>query len=685
MGKFSKERLTALKNEIKMAEVINREELLPILQESLHRYIGDFVPPYGGNWDILINEVYPIIQNHLPAIFFRNPRAFLKPKNKTYIAKQRDPISGKMVDTEMDATKSANTQEHILNYCVMEIGYKKEARRWLLDALLFPYGVLWHGYKGDFGMTEEQSILIKNEQVFVKRISPMKFLHDPAVNITNLDEGRWVARAIDIPLQDLLEDDKLDVDKKLIKGYRAFGQQVSTAVHRELKAKGARLGGKDIISLSPTPTLIDFTDKKYQESDWCRYITVYEVFVRPTKKEKREGSKGWVLLITDEQEAPLRENNWTVKAEGFPSKILEFNELPDNMFGIADVSTYKSIADHKNVVINMQLRNAQETAKTWVGISREGTNEEDVQKVQEGQNTILLFEGGNPRDKMFVASGGGQASSELYMLDQRIQKNLEDKSGITDLKRGFLQSGEESATSVKIRNAGGNARPMYRQDIMSEALKESFRYINQLNKQFLPYDKAVRIIGSLDLEWSENPTLEDIQAETDVDIDVISMLPENPEKELQELQTMLTLMFEGLTNPVIQAKIAQEGKIINISPIIEQMLLRIRLRNPEIFRNIQPGESEGYVSIQQVREAKDNVLAALQGQNPPFPPKEGDDHRAKLETYSTVAAILEMAGQVSDILQQLMQIQSALLEQEMSKEASPGRQLKAPKLEMAGG
>jgi hypothetical protein len=37
--------------------------------------------------------------------------------------------------------------------------------------------------------------------------------------------------------------------------------------------------------------------------------------------------------------------------------------------------------------------------------------------------------------------------------------SLEDKSGVTDLKRGFLQSGEESATSVKIRNAGGGARP----------------------------------------------------------------------------------------------------------------------------------------------------------------------------------------------------------------------------------
>lgn len=668
-----------------MSEVINKNELFPILQESLHRYIGDYIPDFGGTWDIVLNEIYPIIQNWLPSIFFRNPRAFLKPKNKTYIAKVRDPMSGKMVDTELDAAASAKTQEHILNYSVLEMNYKREARRWLLDALLFPYGVLWHGYKGDFGMTEEQSIMIKDEAVFVKRITPMKFLHDPAVNIANLDEGRWVARSIDIPLRDLVEDDKLDVDKKIIQGYKGYGQQVSNVTQRQLEAKGGRLGGKDILSIHPTNSLIDYTNKKYQDSDECKFVTVYEVFVRPTKKEKRDGSKGWILLLTEEQEKPLRESSWTIKAEGFPCRILEFNELPDNLFGISDMATYKSIADHKNIVINMQLRNAQETSKTWVGISREGTNEEDVQKIQEGQNTILLFEGGNPRDKMFVATGGGQASSELYILDQRIQRNLEDKSGITDLKRGFLQSGEESATSVKIRNAGGAARPAYRQDIMAEALKDSFHYINQLNKQFIPYDKAVRIVGSLDLQWSANPRIEDLQADTDVDIDVISMLPESPEKEVQELQTMLALMFQGLTEPTIAAKIAQEGKIINITPIIEQMLMRIRLRDPNIFRSIQPGESEGYVSVQQVREAKDNVMAALQGQPPPFPPTPQDDHRAKLETYTTIAGILQMANQVSDILNQLIQIQSALLEKEQSKEATPGMRLGKPKMEMAGG
>jgi hypothetical protein len=155
------------------------------------------------------------------------------------------------------------------------------------------------------------------------------------------------------------------------------------------------------------------------------------------------------------------------------------------------------------------------------------------------------------------------------------------------------------------------------------------------------------------------------------------MLPENPEKEIQELQTILQLMVEGLTNPQIAQKIAQEGKTITISPIIEQLLLRLRIKDPDIFRNIKPEESQGFVSVEQIREAKANVESALTqpaGSPIPFPPKETDDHIAKLEVYTSINSILQKVNQVSDTLNQLIQIQSALLQQKQEQEAKPGNQ-----------
>lgn len=681
---IDKERLNALKNEVVMAEKLNKEELEPILHEALERYTGWHVPIIGRNWDVVLNEVYPIIQNELPSIFFRNPRAYLKPRNKTFIAKRRDPISGDMVEVQLDSTKSAKTQEAILNYCITEIKFKREVRKVLLDALLFPHGILWHGYKGNFGMTEEKSIYIKDEQVFVQRINPLRFIFDPAVTMSTLDEGKWVGRVIDIPWRDLIEDDKLDVDKKLIKGFQAFGDKIGRASAEELNA--GRKPNDYVTIPSLNMSLLDSTTDEFKRSDYSKFVRVYEIYLRPTKKELREGGKGYIILYTPEQEKPLRVSSWTIKAEGFPAIPLQFNELNDNMFGMPDIDSYKQIADQKNAITNLQLRNAQENSKVWVGISKESSSEEDIEHIRKGEQTIVLFETGNPRDRMFVASPGGSASSELYLIDQRIQKNLEDKSGVTDLKRGFLQSGEESAASVKIRAAGGGARPAYRQDIMSDFLKESLHYLNQLIKQFMPYEDAVRIIGSLDIEWSENPSKEELQADIDVEIDVISMLPENPENELRQLNTILMLAIQALTSPQITQKLKEEGKTINLSPLIEQILLRTRIRDPEIFRNIQPEESQGFVSVQQIREAKENVGAAVTGQPIPYPPKMEDDHVAKLEVYTSMAQMFQMMGQVSDSLNQLIQIHQALLQQLQEKQEKPNQVIRLPKpsLEMAG-
>lgn len=674
--KFSDEKVHCLKNEIKMAEKYNHEELEPHMIEAIQRYTGKHCPRYGTNWDIVLNEVYPIIQNNLPSIFFQNPRAFLKPRNKTYITKQRDPKSEQWKSVEMDSSKSARTQESILNYQVYRMNYKREARKVLMDALLFPHGILWHGYKGNYGMTAEASMQIRKDEVFVKRINPMRFVFDPAVTMSNLDEARWIGRKIDVRLDDLLEDDDLDVDRKQIKGFLAYGDKVGSASQRNYTANG----GQDALVLNKfMRSLIDFTDERYKNSNAARFVTLYEVFHRPTPKEEAAGAKGSIVLITFEQLKPLRVNDWLIKADGFPSMPLVFNDLPDNKFGLADIETYKDIIDQKNCVINLQLRNAQENSKVWVAIAKGGTSEEDIERIEKGNQTIVLFDGDTVTGKMTVASASGAASNELYMLDQRIDKNLQDKSGVTDLKKGFLQSGEESAASVQLRAAGGSSRPAYRQDLMAEFLKNSFIYINHLLKQFMPFDDAVRIIGSLDLQWSENPSKEELGADVDVEIDVTSMLPENPEKETQELNTVLNLIVEALTQPAIMQKLQQENKVMNLAPVIEQLLIRLKIRDPNIFRDIKPEESQGFASVEQLREAKDNVVAAVTGQQIPHPPAETDDHMAKMEIYSTVQQLIQLAGKQSQQLDQLMMAQQALMEQAQEKQANPGQTIKRVK------
>ena len=686
-GGLSKDDIWKLKNEILMAETINREEIMPIMTESLQRYMGKHTPKYGYNWDIILNEVYPIVQTNLPAIFFRTPRAFLKPRQKTYVCNVFDPNSGKKVPTEMDSQKSANTQEAILNYVLERIKYKKETRKVLLDALLFPHGILWHGYKGDFGMTEEQSIYIKDDMVFVERICPVRFVKDPKVNFSDIHKGQWVGRKFQMLLSDLVEDDKLNVDKNIVKGYKGYGDKVGTASLNVPGINGVQNiqtgGGDSTPLLGMKKNLLDFTKDGFSESPYANFVDVYEIYIRPTRKQQREGKKGRIVLLTFEQSELLRDNKWEVKAEGFPVQILQFNELPDSMVGLNDVDTYKAIADQKNIVVNLQLRNAQENSKLYVALATGGlSGEESIQKVQSGDQTIILFEGDTVAGKMDVKSGAGAGSSELYLIDQRIQKNLDDKSGVTDLRKGVLQSGEESATSVKIRAANSSSRPQYRQDIMKDFLQDSFLYLVELLKQYMPIEEAVRIVGSMDLQWSDKPTEEDIQADVDVEIDAISMLPESPEDEVAMLQQAMQLMVEALTQPVIMEKIQQEGMTFNFTPLIQQLLMRMKIKDPDIFRTIKPEESQGYASVQQLRFAQQNVEAAMHGK-PIQPPQQTDDHQAQIAVYQPILQLLAEAKQQNtqafQVLSQLVQLQSQMLQDAQEKNANPGQQLRPKK------
>jgi len=664
--KLSETEFKVLLDEIRMAEARNEQELEPQMRESLERYTGVHVPDIAVDWTLVLNEIYPVIQYNLPAIFFRNPRAYLKPREKTFIAKRRDPITQKMEEIVLDSTKSARTQESILNYEIVKIRYKQETRKCLFDGLLFRFGVLWHGYKGDFGLTDENSIFIRKENVFVKRISPLRYIFDPSVRLTDLEEAKWVGRVVDIPLVDLLEDDSLDVDKNFIKGKTGYGEKIGT----KKLIEAIKLHGKDYLkNSSPLKPMLDEASNFFRDSPHSKFVRAYEILHRPSPKEKRNGEKGKLILLTFEQNKPLKTNGWPYKAEGFPPKILYFNEVPDQPFPMGDPETYKSVADHKNLVLNQQIRNAEQTNKIWVAINKKhAANEEDIDKVQHGQSTVVTFEGDEDvRTKMAIYNAAGMASAELYQLDQRIDRNLQDKSGVTDLKRGFLQSGEESAESVRLRALGGSARPMYRQDIMLDFLRDSLSYLNDLIKQFTPIRKAVRIIGSPDVEWSDDFTEDEIQADVDVEIDPISVLPENPQDELQQLGQALDMAINALTNPAVMTKIQQEGKTLNLSPLIEQILSRMRLKDPDIFRNLTAEESEGFVSVSEMKAAQANVQAAMQGAEIPSPPEAGQDHRARLSIYTAVSELLRQLGQVSDLLEQLIMLQVQTMEEEETK------------------
>lgn len=117
-------------------------------------------------------------------------------------------------------------------------------------------------------MTEEQSIDIEQERNFVRRLNPMRFLYDPAVPLSELDEAKWVARCFEVPLIDIQEDKALNVSKEL-KGFVGYNQKVFPRNNKEEQIE-------DKIHLKKS--LIDYTDEEFKKSSEAMFIKVYEVF-----------------------------------------------------------------------------------------------------------------------------------------------------------------------------------------------------------------------------------------------------------------------------------------------------------------------------------------------------------------------------------------------------------------------
>ena len=129
-------------------------------------------------------------------------------------------------------------------------------------------------------------------------------------------------------------------------------------------------------------------------------------------------------------------------------------------------------------------------------------------------------------------------------------------------------------------------------------------------------------------------------------------------------------------------KIQQEGMTFHFTPLIQQLLMRMKIKDPDIFTSIKPQESQGYASVQQLKFAQGNVESIMHGQ-PPQPPQPGDDHQAQIAVYQPILQLLAEAKQQNtqafQMLSQLIQIQTQMMQEEQQKQANPGQQLRPKK------
>ena len=162
------------------------------------------------------NMVFSNISSILPSILLTNPKIFVNPRNKPRRTKQG----------LFDTIQAAILLEMLANYDIKELNIKRQWRMALVDALIGDFGYLRLGYtaetekfqtkKSSGGKTMiEEHELIRGDNVFAVRGSPLDLIRDPKSKDHFLEDAGWIAFRWVKPLDDVRANPKYSNTKNL--------------------------------------------------------------------------------------------------------------------------------------------------------------------------------------------------------------------------------------------------------------------------------------------------------------------------------------------------------------------------------------------------------------------------------------------------------------------------------------
>lgn len=528
---------------------------------------------------ININRVYGNVQTQMPAVFFRDPKIFVKNKQKQIDTGEINRLTKEPVI--LDGYKTAQTVQQGVNSLVKEINLKDEVSKCRDDALVTQFGVMYLGYKTEFGIDDEANEFVREEDIFNIRISPFDFLADVELSEFDLSKAGWCGREVRVSISDVKDNpyykNKDDIEKSAETG---FGELVDS----------------DKEGHKPEP-LLDYADEEFKKSDDAKRITLYELWVKPTLKEKlnfkNKFHRGRVIVMAKGHKKFLREDPWPLNIDGFPFELLTYNRVNDRFYPISDISTYEPQLHEKNELRSAQLAQAKIAGNFKVLVDEELFDETKTEKLISGTDALipLKLDGQDIKSRIMVITPGS-VSGEYYMVDTKVDKDIEEATNLTEIFRGMKPQGRQTATQTQIEDVRGSSKFTNRMGMTAEFYVRIIKKDIQLMKQFYDIRRMQEITGMdvEELSWADAWSIEKIKLEFDLDIDVANMVPTNEAVEREQAMRMLTLVGEAVSNPSIMKAYAMEGYKLSVVEATKEVFKTHNIKNDKILVRLNQQE-----------------------------------------------------------------------------------------------
>ena len=533
------------------------------------------IPPH------VVNFILSDIKVMLPALSLRSPRVFCKPTQATMILP--DGRVAMMIkdqngqDVPVPVIEAAKAKETLINWRWRELRIKQQVRRTLQDSLLAPFGVMKIGYtletekvslggaEGDDALIESNE-LIKSNAPFAVRWSPSAFRVDSEARYPDLSDAGFVAFGWKARLDDVKRNPRFKNTRN-----------VPTTV--ELKTDFKTTGAESPSRSRPSGAL---------EEHFYQRVQLWELWDK--RRQKR-------IVLADDHDKELEYVDWPEAYENFPAETLYFTEHPDQLYGPPDLYQVLYQQDGYNQTTALIINHIRRSLRKY--LVQTGTmDEKEKQKFEEPIDMLLIEVMAQNVGEAVQPLKDANIPADWWVGRQSLRDDHDRVSAMSDFARGIAEK-VDTAAEAGIVQSHLSVRTNDSRDFVEDFAARISRQLLQIDAQTFDPESMIPVVGpdgALALgQFAQVQSRAQLQAETDVEVQIGSMQPENLARRKQD--------------------ILQLYAILRGDPMVDQFELREQLSHA--YKDSIPDIDQLFLTREQFQQVMQN-LQRLQG--PPVPP-----------------------------------------------------------------
>ena len=398
-----------------------REEQEPRWQEYLDMYRNRFDVSVRGAMDqINVNHVFPNVRIKTSFLAQKKPKFFITSKKPKWHAASRLAEAG--IDAIWKIANAAWTMRMIL-----------------LDSSIYPHAAVRVGYQFD----KDRFTNDKKDYPFIKRVSPRDVFWDTNISDSNPRSGRFMFERIFAPKAQLREQGFENLDR-----VAAIGFETDFFKRKEIGGRLRSLSTYGTDEEREIVQLFRLQDKIEQKNIWFSL----------------EGKEA--LLVED----------WKLPLDSFDYHVLQFNPVPDQVYGLSDIESYRSQQLELNKIRTYMINHISRAGRKFL-VQKGVFTKDEMEQLLSNLDQMVLECSGDPQKMQPLPDA--PIPADFFRVQTMIEEDIRKGSGIAEYElSGAIPGGDTTATAAALvtqatRRRSDDAQAIYEKflvDIVTDLL-----------------------------------------------------------------------------------------------------------------------------------------------------------------------------------------------------------------------